>query len=66
MTLYGHGRVRLVVYDDNDRRYLQMDWSDQNEIIEAPLMGCNSTVDIRTIEAVEDAMPEEFWSWLKA
>ena len=66
MTLYGHGRVRLVVYDENDRRYLEMDWSDQKEIIEVPLMGCNSTVDIRTIEAVEDAMPEEFWSWLKA
>jgi len=29
-------------------------------------MGCNSTVDIRTIEAVENEMPEEFYTWLKA
>ena len=66
MKLYGHGRVRCVAYDKDERKYLLMNWSDQNEEIEVPLMGCNSTVDIRTIEAVEEEMPEEFHAWLQA
>lgn len=66
MKLYGHGRVRSVAHDENNIRYLVMDWSDQEDIIEVPLMGCNSTVDIKSIEAVEDEMPDEFYDWLKA
>lgn len=66
MKLYGHGRVNGIAYDEDQVRYLKMDWSNQEEVIEVPLMGCNSTVDIRTIEAVEDEMPEEFYTWLKA
>ena len=65
MKLYGHGRVKSLAYDENDIRYLIMDWSDQDEIIETPLLACNSTVDIKTIEQVEDAMPDEFYKWLK-
>jgi hypothetical protein len=64
MRLFGHGRVKLIAYDENDIRYLVMDWSSQSAVIEVPLMGCNSTVDVRTIEAVEGEMPEEFWQWL--
>lgn len=66
MKLYGHGRVNSVAYDENNIRYLIMDWSGQENEIEVPLMGCNSTVDIKSIEAVEDEMPEEFYEWLKA
>lgn len=65
MKLYGHGRVSSIAYDENSVRYLLMDWSSQEKIIEVPLMGCNSTVDIKSIEAVEDAMPEEFYAWLE-
>lgn len=64
MRLFGHGRVKSIAYDENDIRYLVMDWSDQSAVIEVPLMGCNSTVDVRSIEAVEGEMPEEFWDWL--
>jgi len=64
MKLYGHGRVNSVAYDDNNVRYLKMNWSIQENTIEVPLMGCNSTVDIKSIEAVEDEMPEEFYQWL--
>lgn len=64
MRVYGHGRVKSVAYDENNIRYLVMSWSVQDEIIEVPLMGCNSTVDIKTIEKVEDEMPEEFYQWL--
>lgn len=64
MKLFGHGRVRSIAHDENNIRYLIMDWSSQSEVIEVPLMGCNSTVDVRTIEAVEGEMPGEFWEWL--
>lgn len=64
MKLYGYGRVKSVAYDDNNMRYLVMDWHDQSEVIEVPLMACNSTVNIRAIEQVEEVMPEDFWQWL--
>lgn len=64
MRLYGHGRVSGVNYDNENNRYLEVKWSPQEEIIEVPLMGCNSTVDVKTIEQVEAEMPSEFYSWL--
>lgn len=66
MKLYGHGRVKSIAYDKDNVRYLIMDWSDQDEEIEVPLMGCNSTVDVKSAQAVEDEMPAEFYEWLKA
>lgn len=65
MKLFGHGRVAGVAHDENNVRYLNMNWSDQEEIIEVPLMGCNSTVDIRDIEAVENEMSSNFFEWLE-
>ena len=64
MKLFGHGRVSSIEYDANNIRFLGVDWSSQEEILEVPLMGCNSTVDIRAIENVEDEMPKEFYDWL--
>lgn len=64
MKLYGHGRVKSVGYDENGIRYLEMDWSKQADVIEVPLMGCNSTVDIKALEIVEGEMPDEFWQWI--
>jgi hypothetical protein len=64
MLLYGHGRATGVKYDQDNNRYLDMDWSTQDQIFEVPLMACNSTVDVRTIERVEAEMPIEFFSWL--
>ena len=65
MRLFGHGRVKSVAYDENGLRYLVMNWSPQERVIEVPLMGAFSTVNIKSIEAVEDEMPEEFWRWLE-
>jgi hypothetical protein len=65
MKLYGHGRVESVAYDENNIRFLKMNWSKQEEIIEVPLMACNSTVDIKPIAKVEKEMPEEFFKWLE-
>jgi hypothetical protein len=50
MKLYGRGRVTKVCYDEESVRYLEVDWSNQEEIIKVPLMGCNSTVDIKSME----------------
>src|SRR5690554_3445842 len=43
MKLYGHGRVKSVAYDGNQIRYLEMDWSDQDQVIEVPLIDRKST-----------------------
>ncbi len=65
MKLYGYGRVLQAKNDSNNVRYLEVDWSEQNEIIEVPLMGCNSTVDIKKMEDVEKQMPAEFFEWCR-
>ncbi|OFC71992.1 hypothetical protein [Alteromonas confluentis] len=65
MKLYGHGRVKKIAYDD-DIRYFEMDWSAQEQVIEVPLMACNATVDIKSMETVEAEMPEAFWNWLNS
>ena len=64
MNLYGHGRVTSISFDEHKTRYLNVNWSTQDSIIEVPLMGCNSTVDLRSIDIVENEMPPEFWQWL--
>lgn len=65
MKLYGHGRVSALATDENNVRYLKMQWSAQNNEIEMPLLGCNSTVDIRTMDVVEAEMAPEFFQWLQ-
>jgi len=64
MKLYGHGRVSSVEYDKNNIRYLAMYWSKQEQVIEVPLMACNSTVNIKNITTVKAVMPKEFYQWL--
>jgi hypothetical protein len=64
MQLFGYGRVVGVKYDSENHRYLEVNWANQEEIIEVPLMGCNATVDTRSIEQIEGQMPEEFFTWL--
>jgi hypothetical protein len=65
MNLYGFGRVNQIAHDEDNVRYFIMDWDKQDEIIEVPLMGCNSTVDVKSMENVEKQMPQEFFDWLK-
>lgn len=65
MSLYGHGRVLSIAFDNKNTRYLNVIWAAQNTIITVPLMGCNSTVDLRSIDVVENEMPLEFWKWLE-
>lgn len=66
MEVSGHGRVKSIAKDEQGNNYLIMNWSDQLEAIEVPLMSCNSTVNIKPMETVEDQMPEEFFEWLNS
>lgn len=65
MRIYGHGRVRALRTGADGRRALDMDWSAQAEMMEVPLMGCDSTVNLRSLETVEATMPPSFFEWLK-
>jgi hypothetical protein len=65
MTLYGHGRVKAICFNDDNIKYLKMDWSKQDQIIEVPLLGANSTIDVKSASDIAKHMPDEFFDWLK-
>jgi len=64
MKVSGYGRVKSVAKDEKGHNYLIMDWSSQDQVLEVPLMACNATINIKSIEVVEEQMPEEFFEWL--
>jgi len=64
MKLYGHGKVIGVDYTVEGRRVLKMEWHPDETIIEVPLMGCNSTVNLKKTATVLNEMPPEFHRWL--
>lgn len=65
MRLYSFGRVTQAIDSKySGLRYLTIDWITPSHFLEVPLMGCNSTVDVRDIKQVEENMPDEFWDWL--
>lgn len=67
MRLFGHGIVnRIVPANATELQYLRVDWVRPAAEIEVPLMGCNSTVDVRSIEVVESSMSAEFWDWMRS
>ncbi|PWL25023.1 MAG: hypothetical protein DCO98_01205 [Altererythrobacter sp. XM-24bin4] len=65
MCVYHHGTVTQIVDSKlTNKPYLRVDWCTPEEFIEVPLMACNGTVDVRSLETVEREMPAEFWTWL--
>jgi hypothetical protein len=44
--------------------YLLVDWKKPAEELIVPLMGCNATVNVRSLDLVEKEMPKDFWEWL--
>jgi hypothetical protein len=64
MKLYGHGRVIGVEYSPEGRRVLNMKWHPSESIIEVPLLGCNSTVNLKKTAIVLRDMPPGFHEWL--
>jgi len=64
MSLHGHGRVTGTNTGSDGRRYLELNWSPAGKFTsDVPMMGCQSTVNLRDMESVEDAMPYEFFDW---
>lgn len=64
MSLHGHGRVIGRNTGEDGRRFLGMNWSPAVAFpSNVPLMGCQSTVNLRDMQTVEGAMPHEFFDW---
>jgi len=66
MRIHAWGKVTRLRDSRANNRWLEMDWFKTDDPIIVPLMGCNSTVNVRTLEQVEKAMPPEFWKWLES
>jgi len=64
MLIHAHGKVTSLESNKDGMRYLKVDWRQPQSPLEVPLMGCNSTVNFRTLRQVEDAQTDEFWKWL--
>lgn len=64
MSLHGHGRVTGTNTGSDGRRYLEMASSFAGRFSsDVPMMGCQSTVNLRNMRAVEGVMPREFFEW---
>lgn len=65
MELFAYGEV-LEVRDSQRTQliYFHVDWHERDEYLIVPAMAARSTVDVRSLEKVEEAMPPEFWEWL--
>jgi hypothetical protein len=66
MMISGHGKV--IKREESNRtgkRYFRVDWRVPKEFLIVPLIGCNSTVNTRTLKFVEETMPVVFWDWLR-
>ena len=64
MSLHGHGRVTGIRTGSDGRRELLMEWSSAVRFgTNVPMLGCQSTVNLREMNTVEGAMPQEFFDW---
>lgn len=66
MMISAHGKV--VKREESQRTgklYFRVDWRIPENFLIVPLIGCNSTVNTRTIDFVERTMPKDFWIWLQ-
>ena len=66
MKLFGFGKIKARIHSQDGAISYKLTWNSQKETIEVPLMGCNATVNIRSLEVVERDMPTEFWDWLSS
>jgi hypothetical protein len=66
MELFGFGKITRRREDDDGYVFFDMNWDKQSEVIVVPLMGCNATVNMRSLKQVEEAMSTDFWDWLGA
>lgn len=65
MKLYGFGKITRRRVNENNEVLFDVNWNTQANEIEVPLMGCNATVNMRSLTQVDDGMPQDFWVWLE-
>jgi hypothetical protein len=66
MMISAHGKVlKREQSNKTGKRYFRVDWRVPRDFLIVPLMGCNSTVNTRSLKFVEDVMPKDFWGWLR-
>ena len=66
MKISAHGKIiKREESRINKKLYFRVDWRVPKEFLIVPLMGCNATVNPRSIEHVDAEMSEDFWEWLK-
>ena len=66
MMISGHGKVtKREESNRTGKRYFRVDWRIPKDFLIVPLIGCNSTVNTRTLKFVEETMPTDFWNWLR-
>jgi len=66
MKISAHGKItQRVESRKTNKPYFRVDWRVPYEFLIVPLLGCNATVNPRKLDAVEKAMPEDFWRWLE-
>ena len=64
MFLYGFGKITKRLIDEKGFTYFDVNWNDQSKEILVPLMGCNSNINMKTLERVSKAMDKIFWDWI--
>jgi hypothetical protein len=66
MMISGHGEViKRETSNRTGKRYFRVNWRVPKDFLIVPLIGCNSTVNTRTLKFVEETMPPDFWEWLR-
>ena len=64
MALYGFGKITKRLVDKKGFTYFDVSWNDQAQEIIVPLMGCNSNINMKTLDRVKKVMDKVFWDWL--
>ena len=66
MIIHAYGEVtESAISKSTGLTYHRVDWKIKDKPILVPLLGCNPTVNVRSITQVDEGMTQEFWDWLK-
>jgi len=59
MNLFGYGLIRSIKRDDHGKSYLSVWWSKQEQVIEIPLMNCQSNINPISNEEICASLTEK-------
>ena len=64
MALYGFGKITKRLMNEKGFTYFNVNWNDQSKEILVPLIGCNSNINMKTLERIKKTMDKVFWDWI--